>query len=228
MKASLTAQQATLEELKASRDLTAEEKKSLEMRYQEVLKEKQEIEKAADLRTKQQQAEYEAKLKAEAEGKKLWEKKFRDREVQAVVYEAARAADAFNEEQVHNILRDKIEVVQKKDEKGQYLPDFDIKVRWQEIDTSTGQPVEVLLPVNEVVGKRMKTPENTKRFGNLFKAGVVSGLGTSNFNTAGSGLTPNGTYDAATLAKLSPAEYNEIRQKNPRLLGLRGDKRRNV
>ena len=54
-------------------------------------------------------------------------------------------------------------------------------------------------------------------YGNLFKSGVVSGIGG---NSATGGLAPgaNGQVD---VRKLSPTQYREIREKNPELLGLR-------
>ena len=54
-------------------------------------------------------------------------------------------------------------------------------------------------------------------YGNLFKSGVVSGIGG---NSATGGLAPgaNGQID---VRKLSPTQYREIREKNPELLGLK-------
>ena len=53
-------------------------------------------------------------------------------------------------------------------------------------------------------------------YGNLFKSGVVSGIG-GNSDTGGLSPGANGHVD---VRKLSPTQYREIRQKNPELLGL--------
>ena len=55
-------------------------------------------------------------------------------------------------------------------------------------------------------------------FGNLFKSGVVSGVGSG----SGPGTPAGGKLD---LRKLTQQQYMEIRAKNPELLGLRPNKK---
>ena len=62
-------------------------------------------------------------------------------------------------------------------------------------------------------------------YGNLFKSGVVSGIGATSRQPAASRSGQSGKLD---VRKLTPQQYAEIRAKNPELLGLRRDKRRNV
>jgi hypothetical protein len=62
------------------------------------------------------------------------------------------------------------------------------------------------------------------RYGNLFKSGVVSGIGAS---SATGGIAP-GSSGKLDVRKLTPQQYQDIRAKNPELLGLRRDKRRSV
>ena len=61
-------------------------------------------------------------------------------------------------------------------------------------------------------------------YGNLFKSGVVSGIGA----TSGPGGVAPGGNGKVDVKNLTPQQYAEIRAKNPELLGLRRDKRRNI
>jgi hypothetical protein len=56
-------------------------------------------------------------------------------------------------------------------------------------------------------------------YGNLFKSGVVSGIGSG----SAPGTPTGGKLD---LRKLTQQQYMEIREKNPELLGLRPKKGR--
>ncbi len=53
-------------------------------------------------------------------------------------------------------------------------------------------------------------------WGNLFRSGVVSGIGSG---SATGGLMP-GQGGKIDVRKLTPTQYREIREKNPELLGL--------
>ena len=53
-------------------------------------------------------------------------------------------------------------------------------------------------------------------WGNLFRSGVVSGIGS---RSATGGLMP-GQGGQIDVRKLTPQQYREIRAKNPELLGL--------
>jgi hypothetical protein len=59
-------------------------------------------------------------------------------------------------------------------------------------------------------------------YGNLFKSGVVSGIGSS---SATGGLAPGGG-GKVDLKNLTPQQYMKIRSENPELLGLRKPSRR--
>jgi hypothetical protein len=58
-------------------------------------------------------------------------------------------------------------------------------------------------------------------YGNLFKSGVVSGIGSS---SATGGLA-SGSGGKIDVRKLTQQQYMEIREKNPELLGLRAPKK---
>jgi hypothetical protein len=64
--------------------------------------------------------------------------------------------------------------------------------------------------------KAMQAKPNA--YGNLFKSGVVSGIGSG----SGPGTPSGGKLD---LRNLTMQQYLELRAKNPELLGLRPNKK---
>jgi hypothetical protein len=86
-----------------------------------------------------------------------------------------------------------------------------------DVDPKTGDQVMMTRNPDEAV-KRMK--ELPEQYGNLFKSGVVSGIGSG---SATGGLLP-GQSGRVDVRKLIPQQYREIREKNPALLGLRPNK----
>jgi hypothetical protein len=90
---------------------------------------------------------------------------------------------------------------------------FKVVVDFPDTDPNTGEPT-VTLHSPESAVKRMK--DLPQMYGNLFKSGVVSGIGSS--SATGGPTGGNGKLD---FRKLTQQQYMEIRAKNPELLGLR-------
>ena len=174
--AQLSRVQQTLEELRASTTLESSARKEVEARAVELAEAKKQSEAAAELEKRQLQKQYDDKLKAEAAERKAWESRFRDREIEASLRAAAQEHEAFSPDQIVTLLRNQVEATQVRDARGQLTADFEIKVKWQDTDPATGEPVTVLLPPAAVV-KRMR--DNPQKHGNLFKSGVLGGLGSS-------------------------------------------------
>ena len=95
---------------------------------------------------------------------------------------------------------------------------FKVVVDFPDTDPNTGEPT-VTLHTPESAVKRMKELPNI--YGNLFKSGVVSGIGSS---SATGGLA-SGSGGKIDPRKLTQQQYMEIREKNPELLGLRSPRR---
>ena len=105
-------------------------------------------------------------------------------------------------------------MVEKTDEKGRGLGEFEPMIDFADVDLETGESVMTQRTPENAVKRMQELPD---LYGNLFKSGVVSGIGG---NSATGGLAPgaNGQID---VRKLSPTQYREIREKNPELLGLK-------
>jgi hypothetical protein len=89
-------------------------------------------------------------------------------------------------------------------------------VEMQALNTATGEIETKAYTPEDAVKKMKDTPDI---WGNLFKSGVVSGIGAG---TATGGLTPglSGKLDAAAIRKLTQEQFREIRANHPEWLGL--------
>jgi len=174
------------------------------------------------LRTKEQQLALEKKHLEETHSvetvelqKKVvfWENLYRDSTVERSLQDAAVKNDAFNSDQIVVILRPLTKLLEVVDEKtgkttGKYRP----MVEMNDVDPKTGDPVVMVRTPEEAVKRMKELPET---YGNLFKSGVVSGIGAGQATSAALG---GGRVD---VRKLTPQQYRELREKNPEALGLR-------
>lgn len=195
-----------LENLKKNVEMTAQQKEALEKQIEELrnaslTKEEQlkrEQEKAAKV-----YAEEKEQLRKQAE---TWQQRYANETVRRSILDAAVQNEAFNPEQLVNILRGDTRLTEATDEEGKPTGDFIAKTRFNDIGKD-GKPVLLDMTVPEAI-KRMK--ESPDRFGNLFKSGATGGLGAT---------TKPGSK-GVKIEDLTPAQYRELRKKNPSALGL--------
>jgi len=208
--------QKALEETLASKNLTLHEREQLAQQLEEF---------QAASRTKEQQAAHEKKelekthvkqLGEEKKAREQWENRYREEHVARALQDAAATNDAFQPAQVVTLLRQWTRLVEVKDERtGRATGQFRTVVDFPDTDPETDLPTVVQHSPESAV-RRMK--ELPAFYGNLFKSGVVSGLGSS-------GTVPGLSNGRLDLKNLTPAQYMEIRSKNPELLGLRKPRR---
>jgi hypothetical protein len=218
--AQLSTIQKTLEETLTSKNLTAQEREQLAQRLEDVQKESRTKDQQQAHERKQLEEQYAIKLTDEKTRADRWETRYRESMVDRALQDAAVNGEAFKVSQMVTQLRPWTRITEITDEKtGKGTGHFKVVVDFPDIDPATGQSV-VTLHTPESAVKRMKELPND--YGNLFKSGVVGGIG-SNTATGGPMSGPGGKID---VKNLSPQQYQEIRAKNPELLGLRRDKRR--
>jgi hypothetical protein len=211
-----------LEETLASKNLTTQEREQLAQRLEDMQKETRTKEQQQAHERKQMEEMHATKLEEEKKGRVQWENRFRESMVERSLQDAAVTGDAFQPSQVMTILRQMTRLSESTDEKtGKGTGKFKVVVDFPDTDPTTGEAI-VTLHTPESAVKRMK--ELPAIYGNLFKSGVVSGIGSSSA-TGGLASGQSGKLD---VRKLTPQQYAEVRAKNPELLGLRRDKRRNV
>jgi hypothetical protein len=178
-KAKATSLAKRIEELSTSKNSAEQQRTELlrtleEYQNQNKSKEQVEIEKRQRLLNEHKEAL--AQREAEAN---LWKKKFVDTRVQTELVQAAAANGAYSTEQILGLLGGSAFV---DDETG------DVKINF--VDVIDGKRTPVVLPVNDVFERMLS---DTDRYGNLFKSGAKSGLGSNNVGG------PKGKIDMATL-----------------------------
>jgi hypothetical protein len=220
--AQITKIQQTLEETLTSKNLTTQEREQLAQRLEDMQKETRTREQQQAHERKQLEEQFNTKVEEEKKGRVLWENRYRESMVERALQDAAVTGESWQPEQVVTMLRGMTRISEELDEKTKKgTGKFKVVVDFPDTDPNTGEP-SVTLHTPESAVKRMK--ELPARYGNLFKSGVVSGIGAS---SATGGIAP-GSSGKLDVRKLTPQQYQDIRAKNPELLGLRRDKRRSV
>lgn len=170
------------------------------------------------LRTKEQQAALDRQKLEEAHGKTLkevaekatlWETRYKDSTRDRALLDAAVSGDAYQPTQLVTILKPMTKLVEEQGE-------FKTMIEFPDTDPVTNERSTFLRTPEEAVKRMRELPEI---YGNLFKSGVVSGIGS---NSATGGLTPgkDGKVDLEKLAK-DPEQFRKVMRENPALLGLR-------
>jgi hypothetical protein len=212
--------EAVNKELLASKNLTEQERKSLEDNLSAV---------QGQLRTKEQQAAIDRKAMEEAhaaalseteEKGRLWEALYRDSTIDRELIDAGSKNDAWQPSQIMTQLRPWTRLIEVVDEKtNKSTGRYKVVVDFPDVNATTGDPEMTTRSPEEAV-KRMK--ELPDIYGNLFKANVASGIGAN--STGGASLGGDGKLTAKQISSLSPAKYREIRREHPEYLGLRPNK----
>jgi hypothetical protein len=207
--AALSASETQIQTLLQSNNLSQQERTKAEEALAQV---------QMTMRTKEQQAAFEKKQLEEAHGKTLkevtdkaahWESRYKESTVARALQDAAVGGDAFQPQQLVTILRPMTKLV---DQNGE----LKAMIEFPDTDPVTKEPVMTLRTPEEAVKRMREIPEV---YGNLFKSGVVSGIGA---NSATGGLTPgkDGKVDLEKLAR-DPVQFRKVLKENPELLGLR-------
>ena len=220
--AALQRAEKTLEEMAASKNLTLQEREQLAQQLEDMRKETRTKEQQLAYERKQLEEQFQKQLTDEKKAREMWEQRYRGETVERALMDAAVGGDAFNTNTVMSVLRPLTRLTEITEEKtGKSTGRFKVVVDFPDTDPTTGDPTESLLTPESAV-KRMK--ELPQIYGNLFKSGVVSGIGSS---SATGGLASGGG-GKVDFRKLTQQQYMEIREKNPELLGLRAPKKGQV
>lgn len=188
--------QSTLENAK----LTDEQRVKLEESLEDVRKQLRTKEEQARIDKKRLEDEFGGKLSVAEQRAIAAEKKWADSTVDRALRDAANAEDAFNADIVVTVLKGHTKLV-----------DDTPMVDFVSIDPDTGESKVLQMSPLEAV-KKMK--EDAKRFGNLFRSGVVGGIG----GTGSAGSLPNG--GKVDVKNLSMDQYMKLRKENPAALRL--------
>jgi len=206
--------ESQLNELAKSKSLTEQERQTLKENLDTIAGQLRTKEQQLTLEKRQLEEQYQTKVQDAEKKSQVWEALFRDSTIDRSLQDAAVKHEAFNPAQIVTQLRPWTRMIEVMDEKagkptGKYKPVVDMP----DVDATTNEQVIMTRSPEEAV-KRMK--EMPEQWGNLFRSGVVSGIGSS---SATGGLMP-GKGGQIDVRKLTPQQYRDIRAKNPELLGL--------
>ncbi|MGN6136084.1 MAG: hypothetical protein ACTHK7_12180 [Aureliella sp.] len=190
--------EAQLQTLSQDTQMSQQQREALEASLEDVRKQ---------LRTKEQQAaidkqnlekSYQQRL-ADAESRaKEWETRYTTETIGRALTDAASKGDAFNTDQVVELLRNKTKLVDGK-------PMVDL----EDTHAETGERIVTQLTPADAI-KRMR--ELSTIYGNLFKSNIVSGIGGGG---NADGMRGMGKVD---VTKLTPEQYRKLRAENPSVL----------
>jgi len=189
-----------LEEVKSSVSLTQQEKEGIEQQLETLRSELLTKEELSARERKKIEAQLSSERDAAIKAGKAWQSRYETATINRSLLDAAVAAEAFAPQQIMAILSPTSKVVEQLGSDGKPTGEFSVAVQFEDADKD-GKPISLQLTPAEVV-KRMK--ELPERFGNLFKSGVVAGIGAG--NTGGA----SGKMD---YSKMSPEHWKEHRKK---------------
>jgi hypothetical protein len=206
--------ESQLNELAKSKSLTEQERQTLKENLDTIAGQLRTKEQQLTLEKRQLEEQYQVKVQDAEKKAQVWEALFRDSTIDRSLQDAAVKHEAFNPAQIVTQLRPWTRMMEIMDEKagkptGKYKPVVDMP----DVDATTNEQVIMTRSPEEAVKRMKEVPE---QWGNLFRSGVVSGIGSS---SATGGLMP-GKGGQIDVRKLTPQQYREIRAKNPELLGL--------
>jgi len=215
----LKEQAEKLEVVLKSSQLTEQDRKALQENLGSVQGQLRSAEAQAAREKQELEHSYQARLADVEKRATTWEVMYRDSTVQRALQDAAVTNDAFSASQIVTILKPLTKLVEGVDPvtkrpNGSY----EVKIEMMDVNPKTNELEPTVRSPEEAV-KRMK--ELPAQYGNLFKSGVVSGIGSG---SATGGLT-SGQGGKLDVRKLTPQQYREIRAKNPELLGLASKRR---
>jgi hypothetical protein len=210
----LKEQAEKLEGVLKSSQLTEQDRKVLQENLATVQGQLRSAEAQAAKEKQELEQQFQSKLVDAEKKSQIWEGLYRESTIQRSLQDAAVKNDAFSPSQIVTLLKPMTRLVEGVDPvtnrpNGQY----EVKIEMLDVNPKTGQQEVMIRTPEEAVARMKELPE---QYGNLFKSGVVSGIGSS---SATGGLMP-GKGGQIDVRKLTPAQYREIRAKNPELLGL--------
>jgi hypothetical protein len=200
------------------------EDKNLEQQQREELQASLE-EIQAQRRTKEQQIahdaqkakrEYEERLKKAEEDAKNFRTMYEDTVVTNALMMAADPEEVTNRDLIVRLLKPQTAIRDITDEDGKPTGQKAPLVELEDVDVTTGKRITTLRTPEDALARMKELPT---QYGGLFRANVVSGIGSG---TATDGVK-SGSGDGLDLSEIAkdPALYRKYRKENPAALGLR-------
>jgi len=194
-----------LEGLKKNASLTAEEKKVLEKRIEELQNQYMTAEEKARHASEKVQKQTTEQLEALTKERDTWQRLHSQLLIDTQIIKSATENKAYYSEQIAALLRPVTKLVENLDEEGKPNGEYTPKVMFADKDKND-KPIILELTIPEAV-KRMTELD---QFGNLFEGSKKGGVG-------GSGNVSAQKIDIAKIARENPVEYRKLRKERPEL-----------
>lgn len=194
-----------LTKLQQAQGTTEQQKKELQERINELQRQYMSKEELQKQQVEQQQKEFQQTLHGERAEKERWQKMYHESTITRALQDGAIEFEAYNPQQIIDLLAPKTKLVQEMDEQGQPTERYIPRVHIQEADNE-GKLTTYDLSVKEVLQKMKGSPD---RFGNLFKSTLAGGLGQ---NGSSNGTGRGKKQDPA---KMTPEEWAKKRKEDP-------------
>jgi hypothetical protein len=214
LKSLLEEKEGRIKRLLQDKDLSEQQRDQLKSELDTVgeqLKDYRSKEETLRREKKQMEDQLTGKLTATERRAQDWENRYRESHINRELQDAAATNDAYNSRQIVSLLRPKTKMVPVLDGAGKETGDYQVVVDLD--DVVDGKPAVTQLTPQAAVKRMKELPET---YGNLFKSGVVSGVGS---NSATGGLSP-GSAGKVDLKNMSQDQYRKTRKEHPELLGL--------
>jgi len=127
---------------------------------------------------------HEGEINEKTKEAEIWKNRFSDSTIVRSLTDAAVSGEAFSPAQIVKMLRENATLTELVDEAGQLTGAYGVRVKFKDVNKE-GKPVMLDVSPDEAI-KLMK--DKTAEYGNLFKSGVITGLGTGKANQAPTAL----------------------------------------
>lgn len=197
-----------LEELKGIKSLSEQQTTDLNAKIEELQNQSLSKEEIAKREKDKLQKDYDVKLTQATEQQKTWQGRFSNKVIEVDVLREADKADAYNPEQILDLLRNKSRTVEGVGEDGKPNGKFVTRIN---IDSEDDAGVVKTLDLTAT--EAIKLMKEQKKYANLF---IVEGTGG-----VGGGPNRDGNpliKKADDLMKMTDEQYRKYRKENPNLL----------
>lgn len=196
-----------LEALKEQTNITSQQKEELEARIEQLSNQFLTKEEMAKKEQTKLENKYKTELQRAAEERDAWKDRYTHSTIQRELLDASVAGKAINPDIIVDMLSGKTYLGPKLGDNGQPTGEFEVKVKFSDVDEHNNPVTVELSPVAAL--KRMQ--ELPDKYGNLFQTTATGGVG-ANSGTGGRQGQP-----ALQQLMKDPKAYAEWRKKNPDL-----------
>jgi len=205
--------EATIEKMLKTSNLSAQDRAGMEAQLETLQAEMRTKEQQASYEAKKLQAEYDSKLEVTAKEKDFYKSQFETSTRNNAILSAASQHDAFNPELFIDVLSPRTEIVAEKNEQGEETGRLVPRVKVQR-KAEDGTVAEVLVTPAEAIEDMKGQPD---KYGGLFRGNIAKGIGEGSNTSFAAGTKVD-------VTKMTDAEYFKNRDAIRAQYGIKDSK----